>query len=175
VREPSRGAADRMQLGFDAEDAGAEPQDHRLFAEGLRTFTRELIVGLRADARTILSIPTMRYALVGVSALLFTITAVGAALPQFYERNLGVGKGTAEAWTGVLVVVGGIPGVLLGGRFADRYMTRVRGARVAIPAACPPVFLGALVLLRARDHLDADAARILQAILTAMQEQEGQP
>jgi MFS-type transporter involved in bile tolerance (Atg22 family) len=205
----------------------------------------------------------MRYALVGVSALLFTINAIGAALPQFYERDLGVGKGTAEALVGVLVVVGGIPGVVLGGRFADRFMTRVRGARMAIPAYClfvgsalfflsylwvpfavafplelagifvtsmaipalragltdavpanlrgagfgffnlasivfggmapllvfgisqatgdlrtsflvcsPPIFAGAWVLLRAREHLDEDAARIFQAILTAMQEQQ---
>ena len=267
LREPIRGAGDRMHLGLDAEEADASrEEEHRLFAEGVSTFVRDLVTGLGADARTILGIPTMRYALVGVSALLFTITAVGAALPQFYERNLHVGKGTAEAWTGVLVVVGGIPGVLLGGRFADRYMTRVRGARVAIPAYCllvgstlfvisylwlpfaaafplelvgffittmaipalragltdavpanlrgagfgffnlasilfggmaplavfglaqatgdlrtaflavsPPVFVGALVLLQARNHLDADAARIFQAILTAMQEQEGQP
>ena len=137
LREPIRGAGDRMHLGLDAEEADASrEEEHRLFAEGVSTFVRDLVTGLRADARTILGIPTMRYALVGVSALLFTITAVGAALPQFYERNLHVGKGTAEAWTGVLVVVGGIPGVLLGGRFADRYMTRVRGARVAIPAYC---------------------------------------
>jgi len=267
LREPIRGAGDRMHLGLDAEEADASrEEEHRLFAEGVPTFVRDLVTGLRADARTILGIPTMRYALVGVSALLFTITAVGAALPQFYERNLHVGKGTAEAWTGVLVVVGGIPGVLLGGRFADRYMTRVRGARVAIPAYCllvgstlfvisylwlpfaaafplelvgffittmaipalragltdavpanlrgagfgffnlasilfggtaplavfglaqatadlrtaflavlPPVFVGALGILQARNHLDADAARIFQAILTAMQEQEGQP
>jgi len=224
---------------------------------------RDLVSGLRADARTILGIPTMRYALVGVSALLFTINAIGAGLPQFYERDLGVAKGTAEGLIGVLVVVGGIPGVMLGGRFADRFMNRVRGARMAIPAYCllvgsalfalsylwvpfaaafplellgifvtsmaipalragltdavpanlrgagfgffnlasivfggmapllvfgisqatgdlrtsllicsPPIFAGALVLLRARDHLDEDAARIFQAILTAMQEQQ---
>src|SRR5437764_15495995 len=78
----------------------------------------------------------MRFGLVGVPSLLFTINAIGAARPQFYERDMGVGKGTAEALIGVLVVVGGIPGVMLGGRFADRFMTRVRGARMAIPAYC---------------------------------------
>ena len=61
-------------------------------------------------------------------------------MTQFYERDLGVPKGTAEALVGVLVVVGGIPGVTLGGRFADRFMTRVRGARMAIPAYC--LFVG---------------------------------
>ena len=263
LREPARGAADRLHLGLDGEDHEQVEVSHGLFKEGFRTFVRDLLAGLRADARTILGIPTMRFALVGVSALLFTINAIGAALPQFYERDLGVGKGSAEALVGVLVVVGGIPGVMLGGRFADRYMTRVRGARMAIPAYCllvgsalfgisylwvpftpafalelvgifvmsmaipalragltdavpanlrgagfgffnlasivfggmapllvfgisqatgdlriallvcsPPIFAGALVLLRARDHLDEDAARIFQAIVTAMQEQQ---
>ncbi len=263
LREPPRGEADRLHLGLDAEEHEHDDVTNRLFDEGVRPFVRDLVVGLRADARTILGIPTMRYALVGVSALLFTINAIGAALPQFYERDLGVGKGTAEALVGLLVVAGGIPGVMLGGRFADRYMTKVRGARMAIPAYCllvgsalfavsylwvpfgvafplellgvfvtsmaipalragltdavpanlrgagfgffnlasivfggmaplivfgisqatgdlriaflvcsPPIFAGALVLLRARNHLDEDAARIFQAILTAMQEQQ---
>ncbi|MBV9286116.1 MAG: MFS transporter [Acidimicrobiia bacterium] len=263
LREPARGEADRMHLGVDAEGADEPAVSGGLFEDGWRAFVRDLWTGLRADARTILGIPTMRYALIGVSALLFTINAIGAALPQFYERDLGVAKGTAEALVGLLVVIGGIPGVMLGGRLADRFMTRVRGARMAIPAYCllvgsalfffsylwvpfavafplellgifvtsmavpalragltdavpanlrgagfgffnlasivfggmapllvfgisqasgdlrtaflvcsPPIFAGALVLLRARDHLDEDAARIFQAILTAMQEQQ---
>ena len=263
LREPARGEADRLHLGLDADHHEHVDVELGLFEEGFRPFVRDLIAGLRADARTILGIPTMRYALVGVSALLFTINAIGAALPQFYERDLHVAKGAAEVFTGVLVVAGGIPGVMLGGRFADRFMTKVRGARMAIPAYCllvgsalfavsylwvpfgvafalelagifvtsmaipalragltdavpanlrgagfgffnlasivfggmapllvfgiaqatgdlriaflvcsPPVFVGALVLLRARDHLDEDAARIFQAILTAMQEQQ---
>ncbi|MBV8982478.1 MAG: MFS transporter [Acidimicrobiia bacterium] len=262
LREPARGEADRLHLGLDAEGQEEVEVSHGLFEHGWRPFVRDLMAGLRADARTILGIPTMRYALIGVSALLFTINAIGAALPQFYERDLGVAKGTAEALVGLLVVVGGIPGVMLGGRLADRFMTRVRGARMAIPAYCllvgsalfffsylwvpfavafplellgifvtsmavpalragltdavpanlrgagfgffnlasivfggmapllvfgisqasgdlrtsflvcsPPIFAGALVLLRARDHLDEDAARIFQAILTAMQQQ----
>jgi len=250
LREPARGAADRLHLGLDSADHEQVEVTHGLFEDGWRAFVRDLVAGLKADARTILGIPT---------------NAIGAALPQFYERDLGVGKGTAEALVGVLVVVGGIPGVLLGGRLADRFMTRVRGARMAIPAYCllagsvlfgvsylwvpfapafaleltgifvmsmaipalragltdavpanlrgagfgffnlasivfggmapllvfgisqatgdlriallvcsPPIFAGALVLLRARDHLDEDAARIFQAILTAMQEQQQQ-
>jgi len=260
LREPSRGAADRRHLGLDEDETETHPA---LFEGGPGRFARDLLDGLRADARTILGIPTMRYALVGVSALLFSITAVGAALPEFYERNLHVAKGAAEVWTGLLVIVGGIPGVLLGGRLADRYMSRIRGARMAIPAYCllagttmfvasylwlpfglafalelagffvttmsipalragltdavpanlrgagfgffnlasvvfggmaplavfglsqatgdlrtaflivsPPMYVGALVLLRAREHMDADAARIFEAILTAMKEQQ---
>ena len=166
---------------------------------------------------------------------------------------------------GALVMLGGVPGVVLGGRLADRYATRIRGARMAIPGYCvlagnalfllswlhlplwptfviqvagffvvalsvpalraglsdavpanlrgagfgffnlasvvfgqaaaplivfalsgafddnlrtafllvsPPVFVGGFVLLKARNHLDADAAKIFEAILRAMQEQE---
>jgi MFS family permease len=233
--------------------------------EGLGTFLRDLLSGLRADMRTILAIPTMRYALVGVSALLFSITAVGAALPPFYERNLGVKAGLAEGYVGAILVLGGIPGVLLGGRLADRYANKIKGARMAIPAYCvlagqtvfvlsylklplaptfalqvlgafiislavpalraglsdavpanlrgagfgafnlvsvllgqaaaavivftladifgdnlrtallvvsPPVFIGGLIFLQARNHMDEDAAKIFQAIMTAMQEQQ---
>jgi MFS family permease len=265
LKEPRRGAADRLHLGLD--DAGEDDVDveHGLFTEGFRPFLRDMVAGLKADMRTIWGITTMRYALVGVSSLLFTITAVGAALPQFYERQLNVGGGKAEAYVGLLVILGGLPGVLLGGRVADRYATKVRGARMAIPAYCilagnalfitsylrmpfaaafpiqvlgffittmsvpalraglsdavpanlrgagfgafnlcsvlfgqaaaplivfglsgmfddnmrtalllvtPPVFVGALILLKARDHLDEDAAKIFQAIVTAMQEQQ---
>lgn len=265
LREPRRGEADRLSLGLDA--AGNDDIDVRqgLMDEGFGQFMRDLLGGLRADLRTIFAIPTMRYALVGVSALLFSITAIGAALPPFYERNLGVRPGLAETYVGAILVLGGIPGVLLGGRLADRYATRIRGARMAIPAYCvlagqsvfvlsylklplaptfalqtlgafiitlavpalraglsdavpanlrgagfgafnlvsvilgqalaavivfsladifgnnlrtallcvsPPVFFGGFIFLRARNHLDADAAKIFEAIMKAMQEQQ---
>ena len=263
LREPARGEADKLAIGADP----GPVEKVRLFEDGFGPFARDMWAGLRADARTILSITTMRYALVGVSALLFTITAVGAALPQFYERQLGVAKGTAEGLVALLVILGGIPGVLLGGRVADRYMTRIRGARMAIPAYClaagnglfvlsylrlpfalafpleiagfgitcmavpalragltdavphnlrgsgfgffnlasvilgqgiaslvvfplagafgdnyrvaflilsPPVFVGAFILFKARDHMDADAAKIFEAIVTAMAAQQAE-
>ena len=263
LREPARGEADKLAMGVEP----GEPERVALFDNGVGGFARDMWSGLKADAHTILSITTMRYALVGVAALLFTITAVGAALPQFYEHQLGVAKGAAEGYVAILVIAGGIPGVLLGGRVADRWMTRVRGARMAIPAYCllignglfvlsylrlpfaaafpleilgfgvtcmaipalragltdavphnlrgsgfgffnlasvilgqgvaslvvfplagafgdnyrvaflilsPPVFIGALILFKARDHLDADAAKIFEAILTAMQAQQAE-
>lgn len=266
LREPIRGHGDRVHIGLDdGGGADAELAHEPLFREGLGPFLKDMVAGLRADLKTILAIRTMRYALVGVSTLLFTITAVGAALPRFYEKQLGVPAGRAEILVGLLLVAGGIPGVLIGGRLADRYATRIRGARMAIPAYCilvgnsifvlsylrlpfrfayplevvgffvtvmsvpalraglsdavpanlrgagfgafnlasvlfgqaaapfivyilsglfddnfrtaflivsPPVFIGAAILLKARDYLDEDAAKIFQAIVTAMQEQE---
>jgi MFS family permease len=265
LREPARGEADKLHLGINAAGDDEVTIERGLLDDGVWSFTKDLVSGLRADMRTILSIPTMRYALVGVSSLLFSITAIGAALPPFYERNLGVEPGIAESFVGAILVLGGIPGVLLGGRVADRYANRIKGARMAIPAYCvlagqtvfvlsylklplgptfalqalgafiislavpalragpsdavpanlrgagfgafnlvsvllgqaaaavvvfaiadvfgdnlrtallvvsPPVFLGGLIFLRARNHLDADTAKIFQAILTAMQEQQ---
>jgi hypothetical protein len=53
----------------------------------------------------------------------------------------------------------------LAGAFHDNY-------RVAFLILSPPVFIGAWILYRAREHMDADAAKIFQAILTAMQAQQ---
>ncbi|HMC42829.1 MAG TPA: MFS transporter [Acidimicrobiales bacterium] len=264
LREPRRGAGDRLHLGITDEDEDHPPEGQPLFDNGLGGFLADMARGLVADLRTIWAIPTMRYALVGISSLLFSVTAEAAALPQFYERSLHVDKAAAPIYVGAMLILGGIPGVLLGGRVADRYANRIRGARMAIPAYCilvgqavfvasylrlplgpafalqalgafvitlaipslragysdalpanlrgagfgafnivsvimgqaaasvivfslasifghnlrtalllisPPVFAGGLVFLRARDHLDEDAGKIFQAILTAMEEQ----
>ena len=264
LHEPKRGAADMAHVGVAAgEDADEHPP---MFEHGLRRFLSDMLDGLKADLRTIWSITTMKYALVGVSTLLFTVTAIGAGLPKFYEEQLHQTSTKATSLVGLLVILGGIPGVLLGGRLADRFATRIKGARMAIPAYCllagnvlfvlswvpklplgavfllelvgffitvmsipslraglsdavpahlrgagfgafnlvsvvfgqaaasiivftlagafdnnirtafficsPPVFIGALVLLKARDHLDEDAAKIFEAIVKAMQEQQ---
>lgn len=268
LREPARGEADRAHLVGDLAVDTSEEQREPLFADGVGSFVADLVRGLRADAKTILAIPTMRYALVGVSALLFSITAVASALPQFYERQLHVRTGAAEGFVALLIILGGVPGVLAGGWVADRFQHRVRGARMAIPAYClllgntlfvlsylptmpfavvfaletvglfviavaipalragltdavphnlrgagfgffnlaavmfgtaaapvlvfalagfygenlrtaflivsPPLFLGALMLLRARNHLDDDAAKIFMAIAEAMQAQQAE-
>ena len=133
LREPKRGAADKLSMGATKElEFGHEP--HTLFDEGFRTFVKDMIDGLRADMRTILSIRTMKYALVGVGALLFTITAVAAWLPQFYIRHLGIEEGRGEQLFGILAIVAGVPGVLLGGRVADRFAPKIQGGRLALPA-----------------------------------------
>lgn len=266
LKEPRRGAADRASVGV-VDDADDEPpRSLPLFEHGFRRFFLDMVDGLRADMRTIWSITTMKYALVGVSTLLFTITAAAAALPRFYEEQVGIKPGQAEGILAAVIIFGGVPGVLLGGRLADRLQNRIRGARMAIPAYCllignglfvlsyipgmakalifglegvglfvtvmavpalraglsdavpahlrgagfgafnlfsvifgqaaasavvfglagafdgnfrtaltivsPPVFIGALILLRARNHLDADAAKIFEAIVKAMQDEQ---
>lgn len=258
LREPRRGEADRRHLGVATEPDA--PHEHvKLFQHGVRRFWRDMISGLVQDMKVILAIPTLRYALAGVGALLFTVQGVGAWLAEFHQRFSGLDQKQATAAVGALVLIGGIPGLLLGGRIADRWATRIRGARVVIPAACiaigitffaisylpmpfavsyalelcgmftvwvaipalragvadavpahlrgagfgafnlvsivlggaaapllvgaladvwnlrvafllvtPPVYLGAWILFRARDHLDADAAKIFEAVMAAV-------
>jgi hypothetical protein len=117
----------------------AEDGDHpALFDRGFKQFVQDMIAGLREDMRTIMNIRTMRFALVGVAALLFTITAIAAWLPQYYERHLHFEEGVGEAMFGLLAVLGGVPGVLVGGKVADRWAPKIQGGRLALPA----IFLG---------------------------------
>jgi hypothetical protein len=44
--------------------------------------------------------------------------------------------------------------------------------RTALLCVSPPVFVGGLIFLRARNHLDEDAAKIFEAIMRAIQEQQ---
>jgi MFS family permease len=259
LREPKRGHADRLHLGLADDAADHEVESVRLFEHGLRVFFVDMMRGLRQDMKVILAIPTLRYALAGVGALLFTAQAVGAWLAVFHQRFSGLSQDQSTTAVAALLVTGGIPGLLLGGRVADRYATRIRGARVVIPAYCiavgvtlfavsylpmpfplsfalellgmftiwlaipglragvadavpahlrgagfgafnivsvifgaaaapfvvgqlsqltdlrtalllvtPPVYLGAWALFRARDHLDADAAKIFEAVMAAV-------
>lgn len=261
LREPKRGHADLMHVGIDQSDAAVEHV--KLFEDGFRKFMVDMIRGLRDDFRTIWQITTLRYALVGVSALMFTVAGIGAWLPQFHERFSGMTQKESTNVVGALIIFGGIPGVLLGGRLADRFATKVKGARVVIPAYCifagntllmlsylpvaawasvalqwlgifsvtmsipalragmadavpahlrgagfgafnlasivfgaaaapiivgaladvwnlrvaflvvsPPVFVGAAVLYMARNHLDADAMKIFEAVVRAMKQEE---
>ena len=133
LREPARGFADRLHLGI-AEPPAAEAVP--LFDRGFVGFVRDLVAGLRQDFGVIWSITTLRYALAGVGALMFTVSAIGAWLPRFHERYSQLSQAKSASAVGVLLIVGGIPGLILGGRFADRFADRVQGARVVIPAYC---------------------------------------
>lgn len=143
LREPRRGSADLMAAvgGGEIEHAGHD--DHaRLFESGFGQFVRDMVDGLRADMRTVLRIRTMRYALVGVAALLFTVTAISSWLAQYYIRHLHVAEGDGEAWFMALAILAGVPGIIVGGRVADRWAPRMVGGRLALPAVF--LFVGTL-------------------------------
>ncbi len=133
-REPKRGSADLMAAIGGGSIEHAEDDDDSLFDQGFRQFVRDMVAGLREDMRTIMGIRTMRFALVGVAALLFTITGLAAWLPQYYERELHFDTGVGEAMFGLLAILGGVPGVLMGGKAADRWAPRMQGGRLALPA-----------------------------------------
>jgi MFS family permease len=134
MREPKRGTADLMAALGGGEIQHSDGEKVHLFENGFRQFLVDMIDGLRADMRTVLRIRTMRYALVGVAALLFTVTAMSAWLAQYYIRQLYVAPGDGEAWFMALAILAGVPGILVGGRVADRWAPRIQGGRLALPA-----------------------------------------
>ena len=87
LREPTRGHGDRLHLGITDDEPVEEHQ--RLFEHGSRGFLVDMMTGLRDDRRVILSIPTLKFALVGVGAFMFTITGIGAWLPEFTGASRG--------------------------------------------------------------------------------------
>ncbi len=161
LREPKRGSGDRLHLGAtEIEHADDHP---RLFEHGFAQFLRDMVSGLRADMRTIVNIRTMRYALVGVAALLFTFTAIAAWLAQYYIRHLHVEEAHGELYFMVLAVGGGVPGILVGGRVADQWAPRVMGGRLALPA----VFLFAGTACFTTSYLIRPSEYTLAAIVPA--------
>ena len=161
LKEPKRGAGDRMHVDATAAHDG-EVEHVELFENGFRQFVRDMVRGLRDDFRTIWQITTLRYALVGVSALMFTVAGIGAWLPQFHERFSDMTEKQATGMVGALIIFGGIPGVLFGGHLADRFATRVKGARVAIPAYC--IFVGNTVLILSYLPVPAALSVLLQLV-----------
>jgi MFS transporter, Spinster family, sphingosine-1-phosphate transporter len=133
--EPKRGTADRAHV-TGAVGMELDNETHALFPGGFSQFVAGMGRGLRADARTILRIPTIRYALVGVSVAGFVVTAVATWMPTLYERQFHLSQGSANTAFGALAILAGIPGTILGGRIADRWVNRVIGARVVIPGVC---------------------------------------
>jgi MFS family permease len=164
LAEPSRGLGDRLHVDADAVAGAGDPDNERvaLFDQGFRQFVRDMVRGLRDDFSTIWQITTLRYALVGVSSLMFTVAGIGAWLPQFHERFSGMTEKQATSAVGALIIFGGIPGVLFGGRLADRYATRIKGARVVIPAYC--IFAGNTILIASYLPVPAWASIALQLL-----------
>jgi MFS family permease len=134
--EPSRGTADRAHVTHSDEMELADDDGPPLFPHGFGHFLGDMVAGLRKDVGTILRIPTMRYALVGVSTVGFVVTAVATWMPNFYENQLKLTQQAANGTFGALAILGGIPGTIIGGRIADRWVNKFMGARVVIPAVC---------------------------------------
>jgi MFS family permease len=139
LREPARGEADLPE--DTSPPARTEEDPERSLAEFARRARRELV----GELRFIFTIRTMRYILVGVAALLFTVSGIGFWLAVYHDRYSGMSLGEATAFTAAVLGVGGGLGTFLGGYLSDRLHGRVEGGRILLVVwssiACAVLFL----------------------------------
>ena len=105
----------------------------------------------------------------GFGVTCMAIPALRAGLTDAVPHNLR-GSGFGFFNLAAVILGQGVASLVvfpLAGAFGDNY-------RIAFLILSPPVFIGALILFKARDHLDADAAKIFQAIVTAMALQQAE-
>lgn len=136
MREPRRGEAELPETMSWEEIAALPPKPSNRMsgAEGLSfgQFARLAVTELTSQLKMILGIRTMRYVLIGVAALLFTVSGIGTWLAIYHERYSGLSIGAATGVTGGLLGIGGLIGTLAGGTFSDRYHHRWKGGRIVI-------------------------------------------
>jgi MFS family permease len=136
LREPRRGEAELPESMTWEEIAALPPREvtHASGAEGLSPgeFARLASTELISQLRMIFGIRTMRYVLIGVAALLFTVAGISTWLPIYYERYSDMSVTRATAVVGVVLGVGGLIGTIGGGWFSDQYHHRWKGGRIVI-------------------------------------------
>jgi sugar phosphate permease len=111
--------------------------------------------------------PAFALEAIGLFFMTMAIPGLRAGLSDAIPANLrGAGFG---AFNLVAVVLGGAGAPLVVSMLSDAFDNNLRTAFLIV---APVVYFGAFVLLRARDHLEADAMKIFQAVVTAMQEQQ---
>ncbi|MCX7621795.1 MAG: MFS transporter [Acidimicrobiales bacterium] len=136
LHEPRRGEAELPpEMTWEEVDAQhIAPRRQESLAEevGLGEFLRLAAVQLRAEIAMIFGIRTMRYVLIGVSALLFTVSGIGVWLPIYHERYSGFSAEDATAVVGLLLGAGGLIGTFSGGWMSDHFAQRNPGGRIVV-------------------------------------------
>lgn len=136
LREPRRGEAELPETMTWEEIEELPPRERTgaTGAEGLtmRQFTRLAATELISQMRMIFGIRTMRYVLVGVASLLFTVNGVATWLAIYHERYSDMSVTRATLVTGGILGLGGIIGTIAGGAFSDRFHHLWKGGRIAI-------------------------------------------
>jgi MFS family permease len=127
LREPVRGEADRPE-GVPPPDPAETSDDVTSIGDFVRRVRPELV----SELRMIFGIRTMRYILVGVAALLFTVSGISFWLAVYHERYSDMTLGQATAFTALVLGVGGALGTFLGGAVSDRLHGRVEGGRILL-------------------------------------------
>lgn len=131
LREPVRGEAEHIEAVGTPLPEGEERRSP-LRSEGMMRFlgiaAREII----AEIRGIFGIRTMRFILVGVSVLLFTVTGIGYWLAVYHQRYSGMTVAQATGATAAVLGLGGIIGTLWGGRVTDRIYGQGPAGRITM-------------------------------------------
>jgi fucose permease len=113
------------------------------------------VVASAADAKQLLSVPTLLVTYVVGTLNTFAIAGMVYWLPSFAVRVHGFGQDTFGLVTGILTVVAGAAGVLLGAFLADRLLQRTSagrlltisvGALVGSPLAIAAIFVSNRIL-----------------------------
>jgi MFS family permease len=129
LREPRRGESDALEHGLTVPE---EPPGEAGPKTPVRQLMREMRSGMGAELAMILRIRTMRYILVGVSALLFTVAGIGYWLAVYHERYSGMSVGEATAFTAAIFAAGGLVGTFGGGWLADHVVRGGPSARIVL-------------------------------------------
>ncbi|HKY68197.1 MAG TPA: MFS transporter [Acidimicrobiales bacterium] len=136
LREPRRGEAELPDAMTWDEIAALPPREaeHPSGAAGLTPsqFARLAGTELLSQLKMIFGIRTMRYVLIGVAALLFTVAGISTWLPIYHERYSDMSVTQATAVTGGVLGIGGLIGTIAGGWFSDRQHHRWKGGRIVI-------------------------------------------
>lgn len=136
LREPRRGEAElpESMTWEEIEALPPPPVTKMVGTAGLswREFSRLAFTELVGELKMIFGIRTMRYVLIGVGALLFTVSGIGTWLAIYHERYSGMSATEATAFTGGILGIGGLIGTFAGGAFSDRFHHRWKGGRIVI-------------------------------------------
>jgi MFS family permease len=162
LREPRRGEAE-LPASMTWDEVAAlppRPADRDVGAEALspRQFARLAWTELFAQLKMIFGIRTMRYVLIGVAALLFTVAGISTWLPIYHERYSGMSVTRATAVVGGVLAVAGLIGTIGGGWISDHLHQRWKGGRIVI-VVWSSVFCAVMFLISFA--VDVVALRIL--------------
>lgn len=153
LREPRRGEVDLMEASgaatLEALPLEMLPSASACARTSARGFGRSMADSGRTlglELRAIFGIATMRYLLVGLAAIYFTLAGVSTWLAIYHERYSGMTTAQATAATGAVLAGGGVVGTLAGGAFSDRHHRRWEGGRIVIVVVSGVAF-SALILV----------------------------
>lgn len=148
LKEPRRGEGDEAGLGTGAPVAAVAVEETPSLTIG--EFAREAWASLVSEMKMIFGIRTMRYVLVGVGILLFTVSGVGYWLTVYHDRYSGMTYPQAAGLTAVTLAVAGIIGTIYGGRLADKVYGSGPAGRIRLVSnaimACAVLFLASFLL-----------------------------